>query len=124
MKKNLIVLTGLSILIATFGITSVQAEVLSDCQRIEKQVMVGTERILETTYNCKMQTNGTIGVTQEGLTLEEKQVLETIRFERLNGTYVQPPIQEPEKTLTDLEKRFCEIRHFSNLVKEQYGCFD
>lgn len=122
MKKNLLVLTGLSILLASFGVAT--AEPLSDCQRIEKQVMVGTERVLETTYNCTMPSDGTIGVVQVGLTLQEKQILETIRIERIDGTYVQPPIQQPEKTLTDLEKRFCEIVHFSNLVKQQYGCFD
>jgi len=121
LKQKLLILLGLAILVAAFSLPA-DGELLSDCQRIEKQKMVGTDRVLDITYDCKMPTTGGIGVSQEGLTYQEKQILEKIRFEKLTGEYVQPPIQK--STQIDLQNPICTIVHFSEMLKQQYGCFD
>lgn len=115
-----VLLLGYVVLVAvaiTF-LLPVNAELISNCQRFDNEIMVGAERVNQITYDCKI---GNF-VIQHGLTIQEKDVLENIAIAKANGSYVRPPIDNSTGVF-DFENPLCMVEHFDTVTKKQYGCY-
>ena len=113
--NKLILSAGLFIILIGL-ISFANAQIISDCKDYETSSMFGTQRIITTLYDCDMG-----AVTQQGLTLQEKELLAQIRLERIAGIYEQPPIQEPLNI--QLNNPLCSIEHFNHILKQYYNCY-
>ena len=116
LEMNKLILFGATFVVVLSLISFANAQVISDCKEYEISSMFGTQRIITTLYDCDMG-----AVTQQGLTLQEKELLAQIRLERIAGIYEQPPIEAPLNI--PLNNPLCSIEHFNHILKQSYNCY-